>query len=88
MIEAALVGAGGVNYLIRCAHKQPIAFLSLVGRVLPLQLAGTDRAGNSVPISFEWAKATPPPLIEGSAVRPAAVEVEPMTIEAEPLETE
>lgn len=38
MILQALSNAGGVEYLERCAQKQPQAFLSLVGRVLPLQV--------------------------------------------------
>lgn len=40
MILAALNGAGGVEYLIRQADETPAAFLSLVGKVLPLTLQG------------------------------------------------
>lgn len=40
MILAALDQAGGVSYLVRQAGETPTAFLSLVGKVLPLQLAG------------------------------------------------
>lgn len=40
MIREALDGAGGVNYLIAKANSHPAAFLSLVGRVLPLQVTG------------------------------------------------
>lgn len=42
MILAALAGAGGVEYLQRQAEKNPAAFLTLVGKVLPLQLTGKD----------------------------------------------
>ena len=42
MIIAALDKAGGVDYLVEQAEKSPTAFLSLVGRVLPLQVSGED----------------------------------------------
>lgn len=52
MITAALDEAGGVEYLTRCANdpKTASAFLTLVGKVLPLQVTGA----NGGPISFEW----------------------------------
>ena len=40
MIVQALDEAGGVEYLVKQAHVNPKAFLSLVGRVLPLQVTG------------------------------------------------
>ena len=40
MILGALDGAGGVSYLTRQASDNPAAFLTLVGKVLPLQVAG------------------------------------------------
>ena len=40
MILDALEGAGGVEYLIRQAEDKPVAFLALVGKVMPLQLTG------------------------------------------------
>lgn len=43
MILEALDSAGGVKYLAAQAHATPAAFLSLVGKVLPLQLTG-DKA--------------------------------------------
>ena len=46
MILQALSEAGGVEYLTRQAVETPTAFLSLVGRVLPLQV--TDGAGQPV----------------------------------------
>jgi hypothetical protein len=58
MVVAALSRAGGVDYLVQCAHKQPVAFLGLVGRVLPLTIAGKGDNG-AIPISFEWAPAAP-----------------------------
>jgi hypothetical protein len=56
MVVQALSEAGGVKYLVQCAHKQPVAFLGLVGRVLPLTIAGKGEDG-AIPISFEWAPA-------------------------------
>jgi hypothetical protein len=40
MILSALANAGGVKYLEARAKDTPNAFLSLVGRVLPLQVSG------------------------------------------------
>lgn len=40
MILQALDAAGGADYLKTQAEKSPAAFLTLVGKVLPLQLTG------------------------------------------------
>ena len=40
MVVGALAGVGGTEYLMRQAEQNPNAFLSLVGRVLPLQVTG------------------------------------------------
>ena len=40
MILDALDGAGGVDYLKARAVDSPAAFLTLVGKVLPLQVQG------------------------------------------------
>ena len=47
MILQALEGAGGVNYLLACAHddKTKGAFLSLIGKVLPMTIAGAGADG-------------------------------------------
>ena len=44
MIQKALDNAGGVDYLVERAHdpKTASAFLTLVGKVLPLQVTGED----------------------------------------------
>jgi hypothetical protein len=39
MILDALDGAGGLDYLIEQAHKNPVAFIALIGKVLPMTLA-------------------------------------------------
>jgi hypothetical protein len=41
MILGALDEAGGQEYLTRQAEKNPTAFMTLLGKVLPTQLAGT-----------------------------------------------
>ena len=42
MILKALQDAGGVKYLQARASDSPAAFLTLVGKVLPLQVTGKD----------------------------------------------
>lgn len=51
MILQALADSGGVEYLKTQAENQPTAFLTLVGRVLPLQVkeGGDDP---QVPVSI------------------------------------
>ena len=44
-ILAALDGVGGVDYLQRKAESHPAAFLALVGKVLPMTVAGTGDNG-------------------------------------------
>lgn len=55
MIIEALEGAGGVEYLIVQASKNPAAFLQLVGKVLPLQVGGDP---NGAPIGFQEVRRT------------------------------
>lgn len=52
MVLAALDEAGGVEYLKERAEDSPAAFLSLVGRVLPLQVTGED--GGPVKVEASW----------------------------------
>ena len=40
MILGALDQAGGEGYLVRQAKDNPTAFLTLIGKVLPLQVTG------------------------------------------------
>jgi hypothetical protein len=42
MILGALSAKGGQKYLERQADENPTAFLSLLGKVLPLQMTGAD----------------------------------------------
>lgn len=41
MVLAALDKAGGIDYLLQQSEKNPTAFLTLVGKVLPLTVAGS-----------------------------------------------
>lgn len=45
MILDALQEAGGVEYLVEQAREKPAAFLTLVGKVMPLQLNGAGEDG-------------------------------------------
>lgn len=42
MILQALSDAGGAEYLKEQSGKNPAAFMTLVGKVLPLQVTGSD----------------------------------------------
>lgn len=42
MVAQALNEAGGVDYLVSVAQSNPGPFLSLVGKVLPVQLQNAD----------------------------------------------
>jgi hypothetical protein len=42
MILQALSEAGGVDYLVEQAEKNPGPFMTLVGKVLPMQVTGED----------------------------------------------
>lgn len=53
MILAALEGAGGKEYLQLQANKNPNAFLSLIGKVLPLSITGGDGSDNALKIIIQ-----------------------------------
>lgn len=53
MILHALDGAGGADYLMQQAKKNPSAFLTLVGKVLPMTV-GTDAGGELKKLVIEW----------------------------------
>jgi hypothetical protein len=48
MILEALDNAGGVQYLTEQATENPKAFLSLLGRVMPLQVNGAGENGEHI----------------------------------------
>lgn len=62
MISTALTEAGGVSYLIDRAHdpKTASAFLTLVGKVLPLQVTGADGGDIGHRVTIEVVGVAPP----------------------------
>jgi len=48
LITGALDKAGGMDYLVKQAEQNPVAFMALVGKVLPLQVTGA----NGGPLEF------------------------------------
>jgi hypothetical protein len=84
MIVGALEDVGGRAYLRDCAISHPVAFLGLVGKVLPLQIASQD--GSAIGFDFQWASAA-----GGDETRrglPHSPNATVATIEAEPFEPE
>jgi hypothetical protein len=60
---------GGVGYLRKVAVSHPVAFLSLLGRVLPLTMQGNP--DKPVAISFAWASDAERPALtqDGAEVK-------------------
>ena len=52
MILGALSNKGGMAYLERQADDNPTAFMTLVGKVLPLQVTGEN--GQAIPIAVTF----------------------------------
>jgi hypothetical protein len=53
MILSALDNAGGIKYLERQAKENPAAFMTLIGKVLPMQVTGDE--GGPVELKITWA---------------------------------
>jgi hypothetical protein len=84
MVIGALNAVGGQEYLAECAISHPVAFLGLVGKVMPLQIAGRD--AEAFAFDFRWASAA-----GGDETRQAlghTANATVATIDAEPLEPE
>lgn len=56
MILDALDGAGGVEYLIEQAHAKPAAFLTLVGKVMPMQITGENGNPLALAVTVKYVK--------------------------------
>lgn len=54
MILAALDNNGGVEYLSEQARENPTSFLTLIGKVLPLTIAGSGENGEHVIHVVRW----------------------------------
>jgi len=73
MILGALEDAGGRDYLTQQAAQNPAAFLTLVGKILPLQMVGDRdnpvqfvvRGPSAVESASDWLKAHAPQIIDG-----------------------
>jgi hypothetical protein len=78
MILGALSEVGGQSYLARQAEQNPVAFMALVGRVLPLQAA--DHDGERLEVVFHW-RDSEPETINGHAVE-GETQDEPPAIDA------
>jgi hypothetical protein len=65
MILGALDDAGGQDYLAEQAHKNPAAFLALLGRVLPRELH-MDEVPAHITLNFET-ELRPPRLVSEDA---------------------
>src|SRR4051794_6393830 len=59
MILGALADVGGRDYLAARAIDTPVAFMTLLGKILPMQLTGEN--GSALAVEFRWADAIPPP---------------------------
>lgn len=55
MILGALDKKGGVDYLVTQASANPAAFLTLVGKVLPMTVAGDADSPIQTTITVSWA---------------------------------
>jgi hypothetical protein len=89
MVIGALNAVGGQEYLAECAISHPVAFLGLVGKVMPLQIAGRD--AEAFAFDFKWASAGTnenlPALSHTANATVATIEPEAPIIE-QPLETQ
>lgn len=52
LIVEALDNLGGTDYLEQTAKSHPAAFLSLIGKVMPIQLTGPD--GGAIKTDNTW----------------------------------
>ena len=61
MVLAALNEVGGIEYLKGQAKKNPVAFMALLGKILPAQVSGVDGG----PLVIRWEPGLNSPLREG-----------------------
>ena len=52
MIEGALQDAGGRDYLARQAEENPAAFMGLLGKILPKDIAVTGENGGNIVVEL------------------------------------
>jgi len=54
-ILGALTAKGGQKYLERIAEEEPVAFCTLIGKVLPMTVAGDAENPLKTVLTVEWA---------------------------------
>jgi hypothetical protein len=67
LILQALADSGGVMYLKARAADNPTAFLTLVGKVLPLQVTGKDGKDLEAPHTIVNNYVVAPPAVDAPA---------------------
>lgn len=72
MILQALDKAGGADYLYAQAAKNPTAFMTLIGKVLPLQLTGENGGPIQARVTLDVSKLSDTALREISGLNPDA----------------
>ena len=65
MILGALEKVGGEQYLARQANENPGPFMTLIGKVLPMQVTGEDGKGLTFTILTGVPRVKPPPQLTG-----------------------
>lgn len=60
MILKALDKSGGVDYLVIQAELNPASFMTLLGKVLPMQVAGDPDNPLKTSLMIEFVQHTPP----------------------------
>ena len=68
MVVGALAGVGGTEYLMRQAEENPAAFMSLVGRVLPLQVTGVGGGAIRIEVITGVPRDDDAPLIDAEDI--------------------
>lgn len=53
MVITALGNVGGVSYLEEQARANPTAFMTLVGKVIPLQVNHADNEGGKLVVTWQ-----------------------------------
>ena len=89
MVVGALKAVGGQEYLAECAISHPVAFLGLVGKVMPLQLASND--AGALAFDFRWASAAGDenrPTLTYTPNRTVDADADEAPIIEQPLETQ
>jgi hypothetical protein len=74
MILDALNRVGGERYLARQAEKNPVAFMSLVGRILPTTVSNAD--GSPIALHLLAAQLVSKHILEMQIEPPTIVDVE------------